>query len=243
MNEIMDFLEQSGVMNFLEQPGMLFVVLGLVAVVSGGRDFWRTLSFWRRAQSTDGTVTELREKWSDGVGDNGRHKVNHPVLRFTTQDGREVQTEADPSPVNQGAQITIYYDPNDPSDVTLTRFGFDIISTVSVFPVGLFFVLQGILMMSRSGGTGFGSIKGTGFGSMFGESTGFGIVSGLFSLFPFIFAYVGLVFALSSISQLRLARRAGGTGSVITYTVQAGIGLLFVIFGLSWFRWFPLSVI
>ena len=125
---------------FPEYLGLFFAAIGIIFLLAGVQGLRGTLSFRRRAQQTDGIVTDLR------VRSSGSHDdvdiVYYPVLKFTTHDGRQVQTEArtgsSPAPARDGDQVTVRYDPEDPASADIAG------SWGGLFVNGLFVALGSV---------------------------------------------------------------------------------------------------
>ena len=96
-----------------------FAVFGLLFVGIGAWTVQAARRFLRTAQRVPGVVTDLR--YSPGSADSSG--IYYPVLRFTTRDGRQVDTTAmygtNPPPARAGDQVTVLYDPQRPSRAAL----------------------------------------------------------------------------------------------------------------------------
>lgn len=127
---------------FPEYLGLFFAVIGVVFVFVGIRGLRGTLSFRRRATQIEGVVTDVRARSSGTHRDGDADIVYYPVLEFTTQDGRQVQTEArtgrSPAPAREGDRVTVQYDPEDPASADIAG------SWSGLFLYGLFIVLGSI---------------------------------------------------------------------------------------------------
>lgn len=86
--------------------GLLFCCVGVRVVLTG-----------RRLRETGVRVPGIvvRNQWSSGNQSGGTY---HPVMRFTTADGRDLEIRSDvgsnPAHVSEGAQVTVVYDPMNP---------------------------------------------------------------------------------------------------------------------------------
>ena len=101
-----------------------FIAFGLLFAFVGLRGRKQAKAFRARAARAPGVVTEVRTRFVDTGGgvDTGGSLMYYPVVRFTLPDGRVVDTEtpgAAPSPARQGAQVTVLYDPNSPTEAVL----------------------------------------------------------------------------------------------------------------------------
>jgi hypothetical protein len=77
------------------------------------------------ATSTSGEVTDLRWQSVGQAGDT--NLLAFPVLRFSLPDGRTVETQSswgtNPPAAKPGAQVTVLYDPADPTSASLAAGG------------------------------------------------------------------------------------------------------------------------
>ena len=98
-----------------EHPEVILSLVGLVFGSIGGYFLWTTLSFWQRAQRVPGTVTGLSGKYGNELT---------PILQFTTDEGHDMETTASvgarPMPVRPGDEVTVLYDPEDPTTAEMT---------------------------------------------------------------------------------------------------------------------------
>jgi hypothetical protein len=111
----------------------LFLAIGFVLLVLGAVTLVRTLQFVSGAEHATGTVVELSRS-SDSEGT----VTFHPVVRFTTAEGRTVEfvssTGSSPPDHSAGDRVEVLYDPDDPQDARLTGF-FDLWLLPLVFGV------------------------------------------------------------------------------------------------------------
>lgn len=116
---------------------LLFTLVGLLFAGIGVRTVVGSRRFRRVAQPAPGVVTDLR--YRPGRGDSSGSY--HPVLRFTTADGRQVDTESmygrSPARARAGDRVTVLYDPADPTRAVLG-------DTVGGGCLGTAFVLFGL---------------------------------------------------------------------------------------------------
>lgn len=108
----------TGAVHYLLFP--IFTLVGAVFVVSGIRTVLEHRRFLHTAVRVPGTVTALRTEHSSSSSSSGtRSVVYRPVLRFTTVDGRIVETASpfasNPAPARVGASLPVLYDPADPT--------------------------------------------------------------------------------------------------------------------------------
>ncbi|WP_329238371.1 DUF3592 domain-containing protein [Actinoallomurus sp. NBC_01490] len=107
----------TGAFHYLLFP--IFTLIGAIFVVSGIRTVLEHRRFLHTAVRVPGTVTALRTEYSSSSSSSTRSVVYRPVLRFTTVDGRIVETAspfaANPAPARVGASLPVLYDPADPA--------------------------------------------------------------------------------------------------------------------------------
>lgn len=123
--------------------GALFVAIGVHSLRA-------RRSFQRRADRALGQVTELR--WHDIARGPGRvSTVAFPVLRFQTPDGRTLEVESlsgrNPAPARVGQQVTVLYDPHDPTQAALDGDAVSSVLFVGFIILGAFFMLSGLGML------------------------------------------------------------------------------------------------
>ena len=113
-------------------------MVGLLFVAVGARIVQTARRFLRTAQRVPGVVTDLR----CSSGSSGSSGIWTPVLRFTTRDGRQVDTTAmygtNPPPARAGEQVTVLYDPERPARAALHgRLGGRLLGSGLVLLAGL----------------------------------------------------------------------------------------------------------
>ena len=127
---------------FSEYFGVFFAVIGIIILLVGGQGLRGTLSFRQRAKQTEGVVTDLRAQSSGSRTGGDPNVVYYPVLEFTTQDNRQVETEArsgrSPPPADEGERVTVQYDPADPTSAEIAG------NSTGLFLYGVFIVLGAI---------------------------------------------------------------------------------------------------
>lgn len=133
---------------FPEYLGVFFAILGSIFLLVGIQGFRGTLSFRRRAQQTEGLVTDVRSR-SSGTGRN-TNIVYYPVLQFTTRDGRQVQTETrtgrSPAPAREGDRVTVQYDPEDPASADIAGSWTGIMLYGIFIGLGALFLVIGLVV-------------------------------------------------------------------------------------------------
>jgi hypothetical protein len=77
--------------------------------------------FEETAAQAPGEVTDMRWESVGQAGD--RSMLAFPIVRFSLPDGRTVETRtrsgSNPPPAKQGAQVTVFYDPANPTDAAI----------------------------------------------------------------------------------------------------------------------------
>lgn len=95
--------------------------LGVALLVGGVIAFVYTKRFVSGAERATGTVIDLSSR-TDSDGD----VTYHPVVRFTTAEGRTVQfvssSGSSPASESEGDRVEVLYDPDDPEDAKLSGF-------------------------------------------------------------------------------------------------------------------------
>lgn len=123
--------------------GLLF--MGVVFAVVGGLVLRQEIRFQRTGVRVMGTVTGIKEEWMSSG--HHSHRTYKTVVRFSTQDGKEIETTTMvgmPSPGHRvGEVVPVIYDPADP-----TRAGINTLGRRSVAPVvGLVFLPLGVVLL------------------------------------------------------------------------------------------------
>lgn len=141
------------------QPFLLvpvaFIAAGLLFAYLGVRGRRGAKAFRARAARVTGLVTEIRDRWEDtttGTMDHGTSLRRYPVVRFALPDGREVETEtpgANPAPAKEGAQVTVLYDPDAPTNAVIdTRWSDGTVGSGCMTAFGIAFALLGALFLA-----------------------------------------------------------------------------------------------
>jgi hypothetical protein len=97
------------------------LALGVVLLVGSAIAFVHTKRFVSGSERATGTVIDLSSRTdSDGT------VVYHPIVRFTTAEGRTVQfvsgSGSSPAAQSEGDSVEVLYDPDDPQDAKLSGF-------------------------------------------------------------------------------------------------------------------------
>jgi Protein of unknown function (DUF3592) len=130
------------------------LAIGIGLLAAGAATFVHTLRFVQGAERATGTVIELSEE-TDSEGD----VTFHPVVRFTTAEGRTVEfvssSGRSPAPWSVGDRVEVLYDPDDPKDAELSGF-FDL----WLFPIAFTGVGVGFIAAFGVFYPGFGLLAG-----------------------------------------------------------------------------------
>ncbi|MDX6740779.1 DUF3592 domain-containing protein [Actinocorallia sp. A-T 12471] len=95
---------------------LLFVLIGLSIAGGGVKQLVGGRAFARRARRAEGVVTDVRTRFTGSGRTFGAEQ--RPVVRFTTDEGREITVEAaEPSDAGVGSDVTVFYDPAKPTAV------------------------------------------------------------------------------------------------------------------------------
>lgn len=129
---------------------LLFVVIGIGLVVGGLRRYRAYRRFLGRAVHVPGVVTG-HDAVTVHSSDSGSTTYWHPVLRFTTVDGRLVDTRALAGRRLQrpavGERVEVLYDPQDPLRAGLPGASGTVASLAPVF-IGLVFIPLGLFVFA-----------------------------------------------------------------------------------------------
>jgi hypothetical protein len=123
-----------------------FVLIG-GAMVAFALRAKRARARWEASASrAPGEVTDLRWQSVGHAGD--RTPLAFPVLRFSLPDGRTVETQStwgtNPPPAKPGAQVTVLYDPADPTRASVPAGGTASIVSWVIVALGGLLVLVGL---------------------------------------------------------------------------------------------------
>jgi hypothetical protein len=139
-----DLLAAGTAIAWLFPAGFVLIGGGMIAVSLRAK---RSRANWEAAASrAAGEVTDLRWQSVGQAGD--RTRLAFPVVRFSLPDGRTVETQStwgtNPPQAKPGAQVTVLYDPADPTRASLPAGG--TASTVSwiIIALGGLLVLVGL---------------------------------------------------------------------------------------------------
>lgn len=185
-------------------------MIGLLSCGFGVYWLWTSLSFWRRAERVSAVVTDVhagREMRVGGVNLGVRRRdISFPVVKFTTHEGRDVETTANtgahPMSARFGDETTVLYDPADPTVADVT--------TGYRLSLGLTFLVFGLVAVLLS-------IRGPG---LLNSSVSSRLI------IMCVFGLAGYSFTLSGGTTLWMALRVKRTGYSILGGLFLGIGLL-----------------
>ncbi|MQA83306.1 MAG: DUF3592 domain-containing protein [Streptosporangiales bacterium] len=109
----------------MEEFGDWFAVgAGVFCVLLGAYYLLKYWTFRQRAQRVPGTVVALTAE--AGFGGAGRYE-RHPVLQFTTPEGREIRARmrfgSNPAIARVGDRVTVRYDPKNPEEAEIEGKG------------------------------------------------------------------------------------------------------------------------
>lgn len=127
---------------------MAFVVAGLVSGGAGGVTWVRDRRFRGRALRVSGVVVDLR------ASGGSPQTMYRPVFRFRTYEGRDMRGQSNmasnPPPARLGEQITVMYDPRNPVDARIDKFGHRG-KGVALILLGFVFLVAGIALAAGVG--------------------------------------------------------------------------------------------
>ena len=136
MNKIITIIRESALARFLIPAGVILIVFGVF--------FFGASKQNQNYKEVESTVTgvEMEEAAStDAVGN--RTEATYTVTVRYTVSGREYEAELyGVSRYEEGDRMTIYYDPNDPSQITQTK---SLILPLIIIAVGIAAVVGGIV--------------------------------------------------------------------------------------------------
>jgi hypothetical protein len=124
--------------------GFLLIGGGMIALAVKAK---RRRARWEAADtSTSGEVTDLRWQSVGQAGDS--NLLAFPVLRFSLPDGRTVETQSswgtNPPAAKPGAQVTVLYDPADPTSASLPAGGSSAVVSGVIIGLGGILVAVGL---------------------------------------------------------------------------------------------------
>jgi Protein of unknown function (DUF3592) len=99
----------------LEPENLITIFLGLCFIVTGLYAYRYMGHFLNTAREASGVVVEVRYESANKKG------RMHPLVRFTTADGREIVAHSDEHHnVRPGDTVRLIYDPRQPSDIEIS---------------------------------------------------------------------------------------------------------------------------
>lgn len=106
--------------------GWLGLVFGLILAIAGTNELRKYSSFMKRSRRAQATVVGM-ERSVGGLGGAAPQYRYHPVLKFTTAGGKQIQarTELGTSPpaAREGDRVTAIYDSQNPERVDIAGKG------------------------------------------------------------------------------------------------------------------------
>ena len=136
MNKIVTFLRESMVARFFIPAGIILIVFGVFMFVINSKN-----QNYIKTESTVTKIEVLEEAYTDTDG-NYVDATYKATVKYTV-DGNEYTTELDNvSKYNEGDKVTIYYNPNDPSQVTMT---ISMILPIAIIVAGIAALVGGII--------------------------------------------------------------------------------------------------
>ena len=136
MNKIIYFLRESKLARFLIPLGIILIIFGIVFMNSSikNKDYIKT----------EATVTNV-EVYEEAHRDSNGHDVEATYsvdLKYTVN-GKEYNSDLDGvSKYNTGDKMTIYYNPEDPSQITQTK---SVIIPMAMIAAGIVAIVGGVL--------------------------------------------------------------------------------------------------
>lgn len=138
-----------------------FAVIAVTASVIGVVVLWNAVELYTDGLRTEGTVLEVREtrRTEDETvtrpdGSEGRRQVERfsyaPVVRFTTNDGREIEFHGragSDTSLAEGDRVTVIYDPANPIRAYIATFLDFWLPSAAAF--GVTFLFGGSVLLSR----------------------------------------------------------------------------------------------
>ena len=114
MNKIVTFLRESALARFLIPAGILFIIFGIAIFVINSKN-----QNYIKIESTVSSVEVFEEEHTDVDGN--IVSATYTVTVKYTVDGKEYTSKLENvSKYNEGDKVTIYYNPKDPSQITMT---------------------------------------------------------------------------------------------------------------------------
>jgi hypothetical protein len=130
-----------------------FLLIGGGMIVLAIKAKRRRARWEAAATSTSGEVTDLRWQSVGQAGDS--QLLAFPVLRFSLPDGRTVGTQSswgtNPPAAKPAAQMTVLYDPADPTSASLPAGGSASVVSGVIFALGVILIAVGLAILRLTG--------------------------------------------------------------------------------------------
>lgn len=106
--------------------GWLGLTFGLILAIAGTKELRKYSALLRRSRRVQATVVGM-ERSVGGLGGAAPQYRYHPVLKFTTAEGRKIEARTklgtSPPAAREGDRVTATYDPQDPERVDIAGKG------------------------------------------------------------------------------------------------------------------------
>lgn len=136
MNKIVTFLRESMVARFFIPAGIILIVFGvfMFAINSKNQNYIKT-------ESTVSSIEVLEEAYTDVDGNyvDATYKI---TVKYTVDNKEYTTTLDNVSKYNEGDKVIIYYNPKDPSQVTMT---ISLILPIALIVAGIAALVGGII--------------------------------------------------------------------------------------------------
>ncbi len=133
---------------------LIFLFVGGISLFFAYKKYQDTKKFIQKAISAEGVVIKVDERMETSTDSDGyttNVKMYTPVIKFLTQDGKEIVFTSQVSTNNKNAwkvdqKLVVLYDPEDPQKARINKrtnlYFLPIILTI----IGLVFMLLGMIM-------------------------------------------------------------------------------------------------
>ena len=133
---------------------LIFLLVGGISLFFAYKKYQDTKKFIQKAISAEGVVIKVDERMETSTDSDGyttNVKMYTPVIKFLTQDGKEIVFTSQVSTNNKNAwkvdqKLVVLYDPEDPQKARINKrtnlYFLPIILTI----IGLVFMLLGMIM-------------------------------------------------------------------------------------------------
>ena len=136
MNKIVTFLRESMVARFFIPAGIILIVFGVFMFVINSKN-----QNYIKTESTVSSIEVLEEAYTDADGNyvDATYKI---TVKYTVDNKEYTATLDNVSKYNEGDKVTIYYNPKDPSQVTMT---ISLILPIAIIVAGIAALVGGII--------------------------------------------------------------------------------------------------